>query len=120
MKKKILFVEDYATLSDTYKIALEAEGYEVISAGTCADAVSAAKSAEPDMVVLDMLLPDEGGMEFLRKYSLKDHPKTKVVVFSNLSSPELFNEAKELGVSKYLPKSDYTPKQLADVIAELL
>jgi DNA-binding NarL/FixJ family response regulator len=72
------------------------------------------------LVVLDMLLPDAGGMEFLRQYKLKEHPETKVIVFSNLSSPELFKEAQELGASRYLVKSQFTPKELSVVIAEVL
>jgi len=118
-KKKILFVEDYAALQEAFKIALGAEGYAVTTAGSCHEAVESAKADQPDLVVLDMLLPDEGGMEFLRKYPLKDHAGTIVVVFSNLSSPELFTEAKELGASRYLVKSNYTPKQLAEVIADI-
>ena len=119
-KKKVLFVEDYAALQEAYKIALSAEGYDVTIAGNCKEAVDSATANQPDLVVLDMLLPDEGGMEFLRQYPLKDHPGTRVVVFSNLSSPELFNEAKELGAEKYLVKSNYTPKRLAEVIDEML
>lgn len=119
-KKKVLLVEDYAALQSAFKIALTAEGYDVLLAGSCAEAVAAAEQSRPDIVTLDMLLPDEGGMEFLRKYSPKDHPETQVIIFSNLSSPELFAEAQQLGASRYLVKSNYTPKQLVEVISEML
>jgi len=120
MAKIILVVEDYEALQKAFDFALRHEGYEVLATGTCKEAVELAEQHQPDLVVLDMLLPDEGGMEFLRKYDLKKHTKTKVIVFSNLSSPELYKEAQELGASRYLVKSQFTPKELAGVIAEVL
>jgi len=120
MAKIVLVVEDYEALQKTFEFALTQEGYEVLVASTCKDAVSISKEHKPDLVVLDMLLPDAGGMEFLRQYELKKHPETKVIVFSNLSSPELFKEAQELGASRYLVKSQFTPKELSGVIAEVL
>jgi DNA-binding response OmpR family regulator len=118
--KKVLMVEDYEALQKTFQLALSQEGYEVLPASTCKEAIEKARAQKPDLVVLDMLLPDEGGMEFLRQYSLKEHPETKVIVFSNLSSPELFKEAEDLGACRYLAKSQVTPKELAAVIGEVL
>lgn len=118
-KTKVLIAEDYEALQQSFQIALEQEGYEVLTSGTCAGALELARKEKPDVVVLDMLMPDGGGMEFLRQFDAKKNSDTKIIVFSNLSSPELFTEAKELGAAQYLVKSQYTPKELAGVIAKM-
>jgi CheY-like chemotaxis protein len=102
----ILIVEDYPNLQLVYKTALEAEGYEVWQAADGEAALVIAQEHEPDLILLDLLLPREGGLEFLREFDTKQHPRVKVVVFSNMASPELYAEAKQLGATQYLIKAN--------------
>ncbi len=117
---KVLVVEDYASLQKIYEKALAIKGHEVDLASDGDEALKAVGTKEYDIILLDILMPKMDGFRFLRAFKTHDHPKTKVVAFSNLASPELFQEAKELGVVKYLPKPSYTPQQVANAIDEIL
>ena len=117
---RILVVEDYANLQLIYREALETAKYEVDVAGDGIDALEIAAKNEPDLILLDLLLPHMGGLEFLQAYDLKKHPAVKVVVFSNLYSPNLIEGAKQLGVVYYLTKADFTPQELVDFVTKVL
>ena len=117
---KVLIVEDYPNLVKLYRTALAAEGFEVMTAKDGVEALSVATEHEPDVILLDLLLPREGGLEFLRAFDHEKYSHVKVIVFSNMASPELYAEAKQLGASQYLLKSKYTPKELAEVVKKAL
>ncbi len=117
---RVLVVEDYANLQLIYKEALTGAGYEVDVTGDGLDALDIAAKREPDLILLDLLLPHMGGLEFLQAYDLKKHASVKVVVFSNLYSPNLLEEAKQLGVVHYLTKSDFTPQELVAFVTKTL
>jgi len=116
----VLVVEDYENLQLIYKTALTEAGYKVDVTGDGLDALKLVDEHEPDLILLDLLLPHMGGLEFLRAYDLGKHPQVKVIVFSNLFSPTLLEEAKQLGVVHYLTKADFTPQELVDFVAKTL
>ncbi len=117
---RILVVEDYPNLQLLYKTVLEAEGFEVTSASDGNEALEKVRENEPDLILLDLLMPRQDGLRFLREFDAKEHPEVKVIVFSNMASPELSKEATRLGASQYLVKAKYTPKQMAEVIKKSL
>ncbi len=117
---KILIVEDYPNIRKIFQTALAGEGYDVTVASDGQDALDILKELKPDLILLDLLMANIGGLEFLRTFDAKNHPETKVVVFSNLSSPELYKEAMELGAENYLAKSKFTPKELVAEIKDIL
>jgi DNA-binding response OmpR family regulator len=117
---RILVVEDYENLQLIYKTALTAAGYTVDVASDGLDALKIADEREPDLILLDLLLPHMGGLEFLREFDLTKHTKTGVIVFSNLYSPNLLEEAKGLGVTHYLTKSDFTPEEMVAMVGKVL
>ena len=65
MSKRVLVVEDSVLISSALRILLEANGYEVIVAGTASDAVEAATASPPDVMLLDLTLPDGDGLSVL-------------------------------------------------------
>lgn len=117
---RILIVEDYPNLQKLYRTVLEAEGYEVWLAKDGGEALGLVKDHEPDVILLDLLLPREGGLEFLRSFDHEKYAHIKVLVFTNMASPELFAEAKALGADQYLLKAKYTPKEMAEVVKQVL
>jgi CheY-like chemotaxis protein len=117
---RILVVEDYPSLQAVYKTVLEAEGFEVWVAKDGEEALKVAEAHEPDLILLDLLLPKEGGLEFLRDYDTKKHFHVRVVVFSNMASPELYDEARALGATEYLIKANYTPKEVVGAVKAAL
>jgi CheY-like chemotaxis protein len=116
----VLVIEDYENLQLIYKTALTDAGYKVDVTGDGLDALTLVDKHEPDLILLDLLLPHMGGLEFLRAYDLGKHPQVKVIVFSNLFSPTLLEEAKSLGVVHYLTKSNFTPQELVDFVNKTL
>jgi DNA-binding response OmpR family regulator len=75
MKKKVLIVEDEREISHILRLRLEASGYEVIQAFDGEEGYEKAVSQEPDIVLLDLILPKKGGLQVLEE--LKSDPKRK-------------------------------------------
>ena len=117
---RILVIEDYESLRLIYRKALVEAGYTVDATSDGMEALDVAALHEPDLILLDLLLPHMGGLEFLKAFNLAKHPKVAVVVFSNLYSPNLLEEAKELGAKHYLTKSDFTPEEMVAFVAKVL
>ena len=65
MAKRVLVVEDSILISSALRILLEANGYDVVVAGTASDAVEAASRSHPDVMLLDLTLPDADGLSVL-------------------------------------------------------
>ena len=118
---KILVAEDEKALNDAYVMILKRAGYTVKSALDGAQALEITKTYEPDVILLDLRMPEIGGIEFLEAYKLpQNHPKVKVIIFSNLDMQKEIDQAFSLGASKYMLKSWASPKELVTMVeAEL-
>jgi len=119
--KKILIIEDETMLAEMYHDRFVEAGFKVIMAYSAEEGIEKALKEKPNLILLDILLPRENGIGFLGK--LRQNSKIssiKVVAFSNYDDPATKKEALELGVKDYLIKTDYTPKQIIDIIKEYL
>ena len=117
----ILVVEDEKVLNDAYQQILKKEGHKVASATNGEEALEEVKKQEPDIILLDILMPKMNGIEFLRAYRLKDkHPDTDVVILSNLDMDKEIKEAYDLGASRYILKAVTSPQQLAVLVNHLV
>lgn len=117
---KILLIEDYANLQKIYKEILELEHHTVRTAENATEGLGIAQEEDFDVILLDLLLQQTWGLDFLTDFDKKKHPNTKIIVISNLFTTEILNKALELGASHYLMKSEVTPQQLADIVRETL
>lgn len=118
---KILIVEDDSILQSAYDTVLTMEGYETRTAPDGIEGLRLAQEDEPDVILLDMLMPNLNGLEFLRAYDAKNkHPHCKIIVFSNMSVPSDVKDAMQLGATKYLTKSSFTPKEMVSIIKEVI
>jgi two-component system chemotaxis response regulator CheY len=118
---RILIVEDNAALQKIYVTLLTKEGYDVEFACDGKQALEKASAKPPDLILLDMMMPNLDGVGFLRAYDLKNkHPDVKVVIFSNTELPEKVKEARELGALRYMTKYNFTPKDMIAMIREML
>jgi two-component system KDP operon response regulator KdpE len=110
---KVLLVDDDATLRRTLGIGLRAEGYDVLIAADGRTALQALREDRPDVVVLDLGLPDVSGVEVLRQ--LRAWSTTPVVVLSaRAESPEKV-QALDLGADDYVTK----PFGMEELLARL-
>lgn len=117
----VLIVEDYQSIKDVYAVAFSQAGFEVDTARNGTEGLKKAKEGDEfTVIVLDMLMLDLSGTDFLRDFEPAKHPATKVVVASNLDSPKVIEKAKALGAAAYLIKSQYTPKQLVEFVLTLI
>lgn len=119
--KKILIIEDEKILAEMYKFKLGKEGYEVISAMEVDEAIEMGKKNVPDLVVLDILLPKESGINYLIKAkNIRELAPVPVLVLSNFDDTETKSKAFELGAKDYMIKSNHDPKEIVEKIKDLL
>jgi DNA-binding response OmpR family regulator len=122
MKKKIiLIVEDEKILSEMYRDKFERSGFSVYSAFDVKEALKLVTKIKPSLILLDILLPRENGIVFLRKAKLNSKISSiPIIAFSNFDDHQTRKEAYSLGAKDYLIKTDYTPKEIVDKINILL
>lgn len=116
-KKKILLVEDDTALASVYRSRLELEGFEISEVHNGEEALSAAVSFKPDLILLDAMMPKISGFDVLD--ILRNTPETtnvKVIMLTALSQPKDKERAEQLGVDDYLVKSQVV---ITDVIARV-
>ncbi len=119
--KKILLVEDDPFLIEIYTAKLENAGFSVDVASDGDMVMNKMKEVKPDLVVLDIVLPNIDGWEILREIKRNEEFKNvKVVILSNLSEKEDVEKGIEEGADKYLIKSHYEPSQVVEEIEEVL
>jgi CheY-like chemotaxis protein len=117
MSKKILLIEDDNFLVEMYKTKFEREGYEIVTAMNGGEGLERAVKEKPDLILLDMVLPEKDGYEVLDE--LKGDKETKdipVIILSNLGQNGEVKKGKEKGAEDYFIKSNFTPGQLVDKI----
>jgi CheY-like chemotaxis protein len=117
----ILVVEDEPGLNKAYQIILTTAGYEVASALNGEEALKLASDPEPALILLDLRMPIMDGIDFLRRYKLKEeHPNVRVIVFSNYDMQKEIDEAYGLGADRYILKALASPKELTRLVKATL
>lgn len=117
MAAKILIVEDDTTLSQMYKFKFEAEGFVVVAAVNGKLGLEAAEKEKPDIILLDLMMPEMSGDEMLAKMRQTDWGKSiKVVVLTNLSENEIPDTVLQNQVAAVVLKANMTPKQVTEII----
>ncbi len=120
-KARILLVEDDFFLSDIYQTKLAVEEYDVVVAQDGLEGLEKAQKENPDLILLDIMLPKMDGLEVLKK--LKSEAITKnipVILLSNLGQEFVVKGGMNLGAVDYLLKSDLTPREVIDKIKKYL
>ena len=120
-QKKVLSIEDDAFLSSLVSSKLIDAGFSVITAGTGKEGIAKAGLEKPNLILLDIMLPDMGGFEILE--TLKGNPATKdipVIILSNLGGREEIEKGVALGAASYLIKSNILPHEVAEMVESQL
>lgn len=120
---RILVVEDDHDLNRAYCIILRHEGHEVVEAFDGKEALEKLKVFKPDLILLDLLMPVMGGLEFLQQWN--DQVNTgsksaKVLIFTNMENSPEVAEAYKLGAQRCIIKSWTAPHNLARVVSDTL
>ncbi len=101
-RSRILFVEDEATISDPFSAALEREGFDAVVVRTAADALTSAEEVEPDLVLLDLTLPDGDGRDVARE--LRRRSDVPIVMLTARGTEMDRIVGLELGADDYVVK----------------
>ncbi|MDP3970371.1 MAG: response regulator [bacterium] len=121
MAKKILLVEDDEMLHNMYTQKFKKHGYEVLSAYNGADGVKMAISENPDLILLDVIMPKMDGFVALKK--IRKTPaleKTPIILLTNLGQEEDVRKGNELGADDYFIKANHTPQEIVDKVKTFL
>ncbi len=114
MKKKIMIVDDEESLSELVKAILEREGFDVIIANSGVECLEKLKTVQPDLILMDMMMPIMSGRETTEK--IRTDPKTKNVKVAFLTVARLsevgMDSLKKMNISDYITK----PFDNADLI----
>jgi two-component system, cell cycle response regulator DivK len=119
MSKKILIVEDHPDVRRVLTLGLRHLGYEIVEANTGSSAIAQTVSESPDLVLVDLSLPDVSGIEIARV--IKQNPRTAeipLIALSGYSEREIAPKALEAGMAAYLTKPVET-EQLAKIIEQV-
>ncbi|HSW80343.1 MAG TPA: response regulator [Candidatus Saccharimonadales bacterium] len=121
MAAKIAIIEDDQAISQMYRFKFEAEGYEVETAENGKLGLELVEKLRPDIILLDLMMPEMNGDEMLAKMRATDWGKgIKVVVLTNRGEQEIPDTVLELGVSRLILKADMTPRQVAELVKQEL
>ena len=118
---KILIIEDEKMLAEMYQDKFESSGYKTDLVFSSEEAFDYLKEKKPDLILLDILLPQANGVSFMKKIKeLKTAENIPIVVFSNYDDPKAKKEAFLLGAKDYLIKTKYTPSALLEEIKKYI
>jgi CheY-like chemotaxis protein len=116
-KKKVLILEDEQSLSKILVEKFELEGYLVKAAYNGFEGLTAVKDFKPDLILLDIIMPEMDGFTFLKKLrKMEGSKKTPVIVLTNLSEPPKNGRWAQEEVLGYLVKTDWSLDQLVEIV----
>lgn len=115
MSKVVLLVEDNDFIRNMYQLKLAKADLTVIEAIDGRMALQRITEQKPDLVLLDLMMPNVGGLEVLKDLKKQGMlPDLPVIVLTNVMDPQTIDEAKQLGAKDYIVKTDLTPSQVID------
>jgi DNA-binding response OmpR family regulator len=117
MAKKILVIEDDKFLRELISQKLLKEGYDIAEAMDGEKGVEAIKAENPDLILLDLILPGIDGFEVLSR--IKSDPNMSgipVIILSNLGQKDDIEKGLKMGAVDYLIKAHFTPNEIVEKI----
>lgn len=118
---KIAIIEDDPVISQMYRMKFESDGFDVELANNGKRGVAMVEAFAPDMILMDLQMPEMGGAEALALIRKSDWGKdTPVIILTNLGEEEAPKEIRSLGIHSYIVKADLTPRQVVQRVKEAL
>lgn len=118
---RIAIVEDDQTISQMYRFKFEAEGYRVETAENGKLGLDLIQSMHPDIVLLDLMMPEMTGDQVLEEMRKSDWGKDiKVIILTNMGEQEIPDAVKSMGVTAVVLKANMTPRQVFELVKKHL
>lgn len=119
--KKVLIIEDDSSLLKSLADNLAGEGYQIIEATDGADGFEKITKSNPDIILLDLVLPKMDGITIIKKVNESDQlRKIPIIILTNLDESEQVASAMEAGVYEYLQKTDWHIEDVVKKVKEKL
>ena len=121
MAAKVAIVEDDQAISQMYRFKFEAEGFEVETASNGKLGLELAEKMKPDIILLDLMMPEMNGDEMLEKLrSTAWGKEIKVIILTNKGEQEIPDKVRQLNVQAVILKADMTPRQVTELVKKQL
>lgn len=118
---KIAIIEDDQAISQMYRFKFEAENYEVETAENGRLGLELIEQMKPDIILLDLMMPEVTGDEMLAQLRAKPWGKDmKVIILTNKGEQEIPDSVRSLNVTAVILKADMTPRQVAELVKQHL
>jgi two-component system response regulator ResD len=115
---RIAIVEDDLAIAQMYRLKFESEGFHVQIAENGRLGLALCEEMEPDVVLLDLMMPEMNGDEMLEKMRATSWGKDiKVIILTNVGEQEAPEKLKELNIKAFIVKAEMTPKQVAELVS---
>ena len=121
-QKTILIIEDSTTQFLHLQTLLEENGLQVAWAETGLKGVDMAQELQPDLIILDLRLPDIDGLQVAERLRLKSDPDTAtipVILMTRYGDTELIQQALQIGVNEYIPKDTFADAVLVETLRRM-
>ncbi len=118
---KVLIVEDEESIAQMYLTKLESSGYEATVALDGIQGLTLSKEYKPDLLLLDIKMPNMGGDEMLEQLRATEWgSQIRVIILTNISRDEAPSRLRFLNVDRYIVKAHHTPAQVVQIVNEIL
>lgn len=118
---KIAIIEDDPVISQMYRMKFEADGFEVELASNGRLGIALVEHFAPDLILLDLQMPEMGGDEALAEIRKQPWGKdVPVIILTNLGEEEAPKTVRSLGIHSYIVKAELTPRQVVGRVKEAL
>ncbi len=118
---KIAIIEDDSVISQMYRMKFEADGFDVQLANNGKRGVALVEAFLPDIILLDLQMPEMDGAEALEIIRKNEWGKNiPVIVLTNLGEEESPKQIRSLGIHSYIVKANLTPRQVVGRVKEAL
>lgn len=117
----IAIIEDDIIINQMYRMKFESSGFNVISSNDGMTGLQMLEKKHPDIILLDLQMPNMNGAEVLSEIRNKKWGKNiPVIVLTNLGKEEAPKELEKLNISSYIVKAELTPREVTERVKETL
>jgi len=118
---KIAIIEDDALIAQMYRMKFEVEGFDVDVAATGISGIDMVEARRPDLLLLDLTLPDINGEEVLKKIrKIPEMLTMPVVVLTNIDSESAPKSLARWDIDEYIVKANFTPREVVAKVKDVM